>query len=121
MVYDDLLDEIAEKDIPSSDFKLLLPSRKEYCHISLVKTRLKSAVAASYSSSQGHRSLGHDDDAGDGFDPNTPSQRPREPQLSHPSASLSFSAVERSKGSHSQGKSRQYCTQKCLLGLIKEG
>ncbi|KAB8268668.1 hypothetical protein BDV30DRAFT_8757 [Aspergillus minisclerotigenes] len=121
MVYDDLLDEIAEKDIPSSDFKPSPPSRKEYRHVSPVKTRSKSAVAASCSSSQDHRSLGHDDDAGDGFDPNTPSRRPREPQLPHPSASSSFLAVERSKGSRSQGKSRQYCTQKCLLGLIKGG
>ncbi|KAE8322891.1 hypothetical protein BDV39DRAFT_218158 [Aspergillus sergii] len=96
------------KDIPSSDFKPSPRSRKGYCRVSPVKTRSKSAVAASCGSSQDHRSFGYDDDAGGGFDPTTPSRRPREPQLPHPSAS-SLSA------------SRRYCTQQCLLGLVKRG
>ncbi|KAA8646678.1 uncharacterized protein ATNIH1004_005353 [Aspergillus tanneri] len=102
MVYDDLLDEIAEKDIPSSDFKPSTQSRNEYCLL-----RKKS------------RLFSHDDDAGDGFDPNTPSRRPQKPRLPQPSASSSLTAVEKSQGSRSKGKSRQYCTQQCLLGLIK--
>ncbi|THC88428.1 hypothetical protein EYZ11_012121 [Aspergillus tanneri] len=48
MVYDDLLDEIAEKDIPSSDFKPSTQSRNEYCRASPVKTRSKSATVASF-------------------------------------------------------------------------
>ncbi|THC87286.1 hypothetical protein EYZ11_013267 [Aspergillus tanneri] len=98
MVYDDLLDEIAEKDIPSSDFK----------HQHRVGT---NTVVHPH----------HDDDAGDGFDPNTPSRQPRELHVPQPSASSSLAVVEKSPGSRSKGKSQQYCTQQCLLGLIKGG
>ncbi|KAH1309301.1 hypothetical protein KXW53_002193 [Aspergillus fumigatus] len=48
MIYDDLLEEIAEKDIPASDFKPSTRSRLEYCRASPVKTRSRSAVVAAY-------------------------------------------------------------------------
>ncbi|KAA8648117.1 uncharacterized protein ATNIH1004_004000 [Aspergillus tanneri] len=95
MVYDDLLDEIAEKDIPSSDFKPSTQSRNEYCRASPVKTRSNLL-------------------------PLRPSTTPKTP----PSSTVGFlviTAVEKSQGSRSKGKSRQYCTQQCLLGLIKGG
>ena len=121
MVYDDLLDGIAEENIPSSSFKPSTRSRNEYCRASPVKTRSKSAVVASCNSSQLLGSLDDDDDgdAGEGFDPDTPSRR--RPRLPRPSASSSLPAVPKSQGSRSEGQPRKYCTQKCLLGLIKGG
>ncbi|KAH8431010.1 uncharacterized protein LDX57_008671 [Aspergillus melleus] len=118
MMYDDLLEEIAEKDIPASDFKPSPRSRLEYSRVSPVKTRSRSAVVAICNPSRGSRPSGHDDSE-DGFDPNTPSRRPPESRLSHPSSSSSLSTGLKSHGSRSQGKSRQYCTQECLLGLVK--
>ncbi|KAJ5584704.1 uncharacterized protein N7459_004504 [Penicillium hispanicum] len=121
MIYDDLLEEIAEKDIPASDFKPSTRSRLEYCRVSPVKTRSRPAVVAACNPSRDSR-LSSPDDTGDGFDPDTPSRRrPRESRLLHPSASSSSSTIQKSQGSRSKGKSRQYCTQKCLLGLVREG
>ncbi|RAQ42847.1 hypothetical protein AFGD_012640 [Aspergillus flavus] len=75
MMYDDLLEEIAEKDIPASNFKPSPRSRLEYSRVSPVKTRSRSAVAAICNPSRGSRSLGHNNSK-NGFDPNTPSRRP---------------------------------------------
>ncbi|KAL4985840.1 hypothetical protein BDW68DRAFT_164296 [Aspergillus falconensis] len=119
MVYDDLLDEISEKDIPSSDFKSPTRSRNEYCRVSPVKTRSKSAPIASCNPSQDTSSPSPDDDAGDDFDPDTPSRPPRERRLAYLPDSHSISAEP--QGSGSKGKSRKYCSQQCLLGLIKGG
>ncbi|KAL4993231.1 hypothetical protein BDV10DRAFT_179484 [Aspergillus recurvatus] len=119
MVYDDLLDEISEKDIPSSDFKSPTRSRNEYCRVSPVKTRSKSAPIASCNPSQDTNSPSPDDDAGDDFDPDTPSRPPRERRLAYPPDSHSISA--KPQGSGSKGKPRKYCSQQCLLGLIKGG
>ncbi|KAK2757291.1 hypothetical protein FQN54_004805 [Arachnomyces sp. PD_36] len=125
MIYDDLLEEIAEKDIPASDFKPSTPSRQEYCRASPVKTRSKiSAVVATCSHPRDSTSSS-DDDTDDGFDPDTPSRRqPRESRSPHQSASQSFPTVRNPRVTRSQGgsgKSRQYCTQKCLLGVIEGG
>ncbi|PYI05341.1 hypothetical protein BO78DRAFT_398310 [Aspergillus sclerotiicarbonarius CBS 121057] len=124
MVYDDLLDEISEKDIPSSAFKSPTWSRNEYCRVSPVK-RSMTARVASCNSSQDANFLGHDDgdsdDAGDDFDSNTPSRPPRERRFAHPPEPGSSSARAPPQGSSYKGKSRQYCTQRCLQGLIKGG
>ncbi|KAL6240161.1 hypothetical protein BDW75DRAFT_246740 [Aspergillus navahoensis] len=56
MVYDDLLDEISEKDILSSEFKLSAQNRNEYCRASPVKTRSKSAGGVVCNPSQQPRS-----------------------------------------------------------------
>ncbi|KAL6232749.1 hypothetical protein BDW75DRAFT_246950 [Aspergillus navahoensis] len=82
MVYDDLLDKISEKEIPSSDFKSL----------TRIKTRSKSARIAACNPSQDTSSPSPDDDAGDDFDPNTPSRPPRERRLAYPPDSHSISA-----------------------------
>ncbi|OJD26199.1 hypothetical protein ACJ73_02430 [Blastomyces percursus] len=118
MTFDDLLEEIEEKDIPTSEFKPSTQSRQEYCRASPIRTRSKSAIIATCNPSRGSRSSS-DDDSGDGFDPNTPSRRPPESRLPHPSVSSPLLATQKSQGSSSKGKSRQYCTQKCLLGLIR--
>ncbi|KAI9373439.1 hypothetical protein BJX61DRAFT_379503 [Aspergillus egyptiacus] len=120
MIYDDLLKGIEEEDIPASDFKPSTRSRLEYCRASPVKTRSRSAVAAGCNPSRDSSSSSHDD-TGDGFDPDTPSRRPQASRLPHPADSSSLPTIQKSQGSRSSGKSRQYCTQKCLLGLIKGG
>ncbi|KAL3469056.1 hypothetical protein BJX99DRAFT_242176 [Aspergillus californicus] len=121
MVYDDLLDEILEKDIPSSNFKAPTRSRNEYCRVSPVKTRSKSARVASCNHSHDTSSLRPDDDAGDDFDPNTPSRPPRDRQHAYPPDPNSMSGEAPPQGPGCKGKSRQYCSQQCLLGLIKGG
>ncbi|KAH8428822.1 uncharacterized protein LDX57_006501 [Aspergillus melleus] len=122
MVYDDLLDEIAEKNIPFTSFKPPRRSRNEYCRMSPVKTRSKSAGVGSCDPSYNISSQKRDDDdAGDDFDPNTPSRPPRDRRLAHPPAPRSTSGKAAPQGSGYKGKSRQYCSQQCLLGLIKGG
>jgi hypothetical protein len=120
MIYGDLLEEIAEKDSPS-DFKPSTRSRQEYCPASPVKTRSRSAIVAVCNPPRDSRSPSHDD-TGDGFDPDTPSRRrPRESRLPHQSAFSPLTTIQKSQGSRSKSKSRQYCTQRCLLGLIEGG
>ncbi|PWY87119.1 hypothetical protein BO94DRAFT_535225 [Aspergillus sclerotioniger CBS 115572] len=122
MIYDELLDEIQEKDIPSSVFKPPTRSRMEYCRTSPVKTRSKAAGATVCNPPEDTRSLedDDDDDVEDGFDPNTPSRRP--PRLPRRPLDPSSATTEtQSQTSQSKGKSRQYCTQQCLQGLVKGG
>jgi hypothetical protein len=121
MVCDNLLNEISEKDIPSSAFKPSTQSRNEYCRASPVKTRSKSTLAgvASCDPSQDPLLPDRDDNSEDEFDPNTPSRRPQEPHLPGPTAPPS-AVTATSQGSRSH-KSWQYCTQLCLRGLIIGG
>jgi len=121
MVYDDLLGEISEQNVPSSDLKPSPQSRQEYCRMSPVKTRSKYALAnvASCNPSQGPTSSDLGDDSSDEFDSNTPSRRPPHCSFTQLPAlsSLSTGTAQSQRGSRSKGKSRQYCTQQCLLGL----
>lgn len=124
VIFDDLLEGISEIDIPSSNFKSPARSRNAYCRMSPVKTRSKSAgvsLCAPSSHESGPSDQDDNQDTGDGFDPNTPSRRPREAPSSHPSTSSHSSAVEKSQSSRSKGKPREYCTQRCLQGLVKGG
>jgi hypothetical protein len=119
MKYDDLLDEISEKEIPFSDYKPSPQSRNDYCRMSPVRTRLKSAVNASCYPSHGPLAPDHSD-SGDEYDPNTPSRRPKSSRF--PSQSISRPTVPTtSQDSSYKGKSRQYCTQRCLRGLLTGG
>jgi hypothetical protein len=81
MVYDDLLEEIEEKDIPTSEYKPSLSQMNYYRH-SPVKTRLKSVMARSCEPTQESRLSDHEDDADDGYlDPSTPSRAPHDSKL----------------------------------------
>ncbi|OQE15822.1 hypothetical protein PENFLA_c030G10051 [Penicillium flavigenum] len=63
-------------------------------------------------------------DSPDGPNSHTPSRRPQGPRADS-SALPPSSAATKSRGgrgdSSSKGKSRQYCTQQCLLGLVTRG
>ncbi|RAH77659.1 hypothetical protein BO86DRAFT_214913 [Aspergillus japonicus CBS 114.51] len=117
MVYDEVLEEITTEDIPTSEFKPPSRSRLEYCRVFPVKTRSRSAVVAACRPSQDSGSSSYDD-TNDGYDPDTPRRRqPRGSRLPPPSSPT----VQKTQHSRSQGQSRQYCTQLCLLGLIRGG
>ncbi|KAK8142951.1 hypothetical protein G3M48_007920 [Beauveria asiatica] len=118
MVYDDILGEIEEKDIPASDFKPSTRSRDRYLRMSPVKTRARAmlASAASCDPSQ-HISTSDDDENSDeGFDPNTPSRSPREPRAAN-SSSRRAATKAASRDTSTRGAVREYCTQDCLQGL----
>lgn len=119
MIYDDLLDKMSKINIPSSILKSS-QSRDQYLRMSPIKTRLKSAVATSCKPPQSTL-LSHDYDAGDDYDPDTPSRQSTRSHRTHPSSFSSSALGETSRGSRSKGKSREYCTQECLLGLIIGG
>ncbi|KAL4782648.1 hypothetical protein BJX76DRAFT_332118 [Aspergillus varians] len=118
VMYNDHLDEKLGKDTLSSELKPLAQNRNEYCRASLVKIRLKSAGGGVCNPSQHPRSHSHDINAGNGFNPNTPSWHSRELRLSCP---LFLLVAQMSQDARSQGKLQQYCTQQCLQGLIKVG
>ncbi|CAI7673775.1 unnamed protein product [Penicillium palitans] len=122
MIYDDLWGEISELDVPSSVFKSP-QSRSKYCRVSPVKTRSKSTVAGFASCTPLEAlSSSESDDSPDGSDPNTPSRQPQGSRFTDSSALPPSSAATIPRdGSYSKGKSRQYCTQRCLLGLVTRG
>ncbi|KAE8549038.1 hypothetical protein EYB25_007553 [Talaromyces marneffei] len=121
MVYDDLLEEIAEQDIPASEYKPS-PSQTNYYRQSPVKTRSKSVTTISCEPTQESRFSDHEDDADDSLDPPTPSRAPRDSRVpQHPATATTTRISTRSQRLDSKGKSRKYCTQKCLRGLRCKG
>lgn len=108
--------------MPSSAFKSP-QSRNKYCRLSPVKTLSKSTVASFASCTPlGALSSSESDDSPDGSDSNTPSRRPHDSRFTDFSTLPPSSAATMSReGSSSKGKSRQYCTQRCLLGLATRG
>ncbi|OAA34931.1 Protein kinase-like domain protein [Cordyceps fumosorosea ARSEF 2679] len=117
MVYDDILGEIEEKDIPASDFKPSTRSRDRYLRMSPVKTRARAmlASAASCDPSQHISSSDDDENSDERFDPNTPSRSPREPRAANSSSRRA--ATKASRDTSTRGAVREYCTQNCLQGL----
>ncbi|OAA42190.1 Protein kinase-like domain protein [Metarhizium rileyi] len=125
IVYDDILGEIEEKDIPDSDFKPSARSRDKYLRMSPVKTRARAVLASATSCDPSQHIIPSDDDenSDEGFDPNTPSRSPREPRAANSSrrraanSSRRQAASEASKDTSTRGIVREYCTQHCLQGL----
>lgn len=111
MVYDDLLEEIEEKNIPASDYKPSL-SQTNYYRQSPVKTRLKSVMAISCEPTQESRLSDDEDDADDNcLDPSTPSWAPHDTGLLQRQATATTTRIlTRSQPSASKGKSQKYCT-----------
>lgn len=126
VVYEDILEAVQQKKPPpSSEYRP--PSRimQEYLNMSPVRrsARIKSASVA-----RGNHGLGdvikEDDDDDDSLNLDTPSRRPPLPKsLPQRSAQASATASQNKPAGRSdkKGKSRQYCSQRCLLGLVNRG
>ncbi|KAJ6149209.1 hypothetical protein N7471_000408 [Penicillium samsonianum] len=104
MIYDDLVGEISELDVPSSAFKSP-QSRNKYCRLSPVKTLSKSTVASFASCTPlGALSSSESDDSPNGSDSNTPSRRPHDSRFTDFSTlPLSSAATMSREGSSSKG------------------
>ncbi|KAL9101247.1 MAG: hypothetical protein Q9163_003480 [Psora crenata] len=117
VVYNELLDQISKDNMPSSDYRP--PRQKDFLRMSPIQLRRRVAS----NSSLGCPMPQHEgESSGDDFgsDPDTPSRPHRQPatQLRAPSSQPA------AKNSSHQGSSRggenvQYCTQKCLRGLLE--
>ncbi|OAA65097.1 Protein kinase-like domain protein [Akanthomyces lecanii RCEF 1005] len=117
MIYDDILGEIEEEDIPASDFKPATRGRYHYLRMYPVRTRSGAILASAASCSPSRHVIPSDDDdhSDGGFDPNTPSRNPGERRA--PDSSSSPPIAETSRVSSTRGTTRKYCTQRCLRGL----
>ena len=112
VVYEDILQAIPKYDTPSSVYQPS-PSMDAYLRLSPVRTRSRRVSTASCHSLQSLNQPDNDD-----FDPDTPSRPPQRsvPAIVQPAPSSSR-AGDASTNNRTQSRSRQYCTQRCLLGL----
>lgn len=101
-------------------------TRRGFARLSPVKTRSKGKAAARFScdpqTSSKRSGKDEDDESSENeFDPDTPSRKPRASAniqvVMRPPASTERSG----QASDGKGKSRQYCTHKCILGLVSGG
>ena len=117
VIYDDLLDAIPILDAPSSEYRA--PRQNDFLRMSPVQLRPREKLI---SSSRCHPSQDRSEPSDDEFDPDTPS-RPSQRSLPQPPPQAPDPASRSSSGRDSQygGKGGQYCTQKCLLGLVEGG
>jgi len=122
VVYDDLLDTIPTDNVPSSEYRPPKPDENEFLRMSPI--RLRPRVASS-SSPDCHPPQGQSQSSDDEFDPKTPS-RASQPTSLPPSQPLSQALspagrVSSDRDSYHEGRGGQYCTQKCLQGLVEGG
>lgn len=130
VVYEDILEAICKEKIqPSSEYRPPPRIMQEFLEMSPVRRpvrrsqRIKSASVAC-----GNHGLGsvfkEDGDDDDSFNFDTPSRRPPHPtSLPQRSAQAPLTASQNQPAGKygSKGKSRQYCSQRCLLGLVNRG
>ncbi|KAF2182685.1 hypothetical protein K469DRAFT_636613 [Zopfia rhizophila CBS 207.26] len=115
VMYDDLLDTIPVQDAPSSEYRP--PRHDGFLRMSPVQLRRRPAQTGSPSCWQPQD---QHDPSDEEPDPDTPSrQRPPPQHLSRTQATAGSSSS--SRNSRQGVQSGQYCTQKCLLGLVKGG
>ncbi|KAL2376748.1 hypothetical protein RJZ90_007281 [Blastomyces dermatitidis] len=122
--HDDILESDLEKSSEKlSDYKQNRWSRNEYIRISPVKTRLKGLAASSScrpAETSTNWETSDDDSSGNGgYDPDSPSTR----LTGRPSNIMVVMPPPKpgQGGSNTQSSGQKYCTQKCLLGLIRGG
>ncbi|KAF2105268.1 hypothetical protein BDV96DRAFT_592779 [Lophiotrema nucula] len=114
---EDLVMTISREDAPSSDYKP--PPNLEALRLSPIKLRPRRPPITSQSCAGPQDQHAARDDEHDEHDPDTPSRPPPSSQhmaRTHPTASSSSPSQKTGKG-----QSGQYCTQKCLLGLVHGG
>jgi serine/threonine protein kinase len=119
MVYDELLNKIFIDDISSSEYR---PSRQSiFLRVSSIRLRSRAASIASSSCRSSADERHYSDNEFDS-DSDTSSRTYRQrstqalTQALNPISKASFGQSFRP-----EGKNVQYCTQKCLRGLVKEG
>ncbi|KAF2257935.1 hypothetical protein CC78DRAFT_505484 [Lojkania enalia] len=114
VIYDDLLDTIPLEDAPSSEYRP--PRHDEFLRMSPIQLRRRQTPITSQSCAGPRDQHAASDEEPDS---DTPSRRRPSPQgLPRTHATASSSSPSRSSR---RGRSGQYCTQKCLLGLVKGG
>ncbi|KAF1970566.1 hypothetical protein BU23DRAFT_582080 [Bimuria novae-zelandiae CBS 107.79] len=114
IVYEDLLDAIPEEDAPSSEYRP--PRHDGFLRMSPVQLRRRYAPISSPSCARPQDQHAASDEEPDS---DTPSRRRPSPQgLSRAQATSSSSSPSQSSR---RGRSGQYCTQNCLLGLVNGG
>lgn len=116
MIYDDLLDTIPVHDAPLLEYRE--PRQNDFLCMSPVQLRPRATLT---SSPRCHPSQDRSESSDDEFDPDTPS-RPSQRSPPQP-LPQTLDPASRSSGRDSRhgGKGGQYCTQKCLLGLVEGG
>ncbi|PSN58807.1 hypothetical protein BS50DRAFT_345102 [Corynespora cassiicola Philippines] len=114
VVYEDLLDTIPEKDAPSSEYRP--PRHDGFLRMSPVQLRRRPTSISSPSCARPQDQHAASDEEPDS---DTPSRRRPSPQrLSRAHDSTNSSSPSQSPR---KGRSGQYCTQNCLLGLVNGG
>ncbi|KAK1907866.1 hypothetical protein P3342_006196 [Pyrenophora teres f. teres] len=114
VMYEDLLDTIPVEDAPSSEYRP--PRHNEFLRMSPIQLRRRHTPISSSSCAQPQDQHAASDEEPDS---DTPSRRqPSPPRLPRTHATTNSSS--RSQSSH-RGQSGQYCTQNCLLGLVRGG
>ncbi|KAH8165240.1 hypothetical protein CIB48_g3011 [Xylaria polymorpha] len=114
VVYEDLLDAIPEEDAPSSEYRP--PRHDGFLRMSPVQLRQRYASISSPSCARPQDQHAASDEEPDS---DTPSRRrPSSQGLSRVQATSSSSSPSQSSR---RGRSGQYCTQNCLLGLVNGG
>ncbi|OCL01491.1 hypothetical protein AOQ84DRAFT_434837 [Glonium stellatum] len=117
VVYNDLLDAIPVHDAPSSEYRP--PRQNEFLRMSPVQLRRR---ATSSSSPGYHRLQDRSEPSEDEHDPDTPSRPSRRSPPHHlPQALDPTSRSSSGRDSRCAPKGGQFCTQKCLLGLVTGG
>jgi len=121
IVYDDILDEASSQDAPSSEYRQPRAGENEYLRMSPV--RLRPRRPSSTGSTSCHLQQVQSQSSDDEFDPDTPSRPPQQRQSQLPSQALNPASKVSGHGSRDKGKGKggQYCTQKCLRGLVEGG
>lgn len=114
VLFDELLDEIPSDEAPSSEYRP--PRDPSFLRMSPVRLRRRPARARSPDHA---KNQSQHDPSDEEPDVDTPSRQPL--GLHHSSHTQPTSRAASSRDSRRTGQAGQYCTQKCLLGLVKGG
>ncbi|KAF3029606.1 hypothetical protein E8E12_000161 [Didymella heteroderae] len=114
ITFDELLDEIPSEEAPSSEYRP--PRDPSFLRMSPV--RLRRRPARLRSPDHGN-TRSRPDSSDEEPDVDTPSRQP--PRSHHTLHTQPASRSASSRDSRHTGQARRYCTQKCLLGLLKGG
>ncbi|KAF2001745.1 hypothetical protein P154DRAFT_562456 [Amniculicola lignicola CBS 123094] len=115
IVYDELLGTIPPDDAPSSDYQP--PRQDDFLRMSPIQLRRRGPPISSSSCRQPADDRGASDEEPD---QDTPSRQRATPQsMTHAQTTSRASSSRTASRQEAQGG--QYCTQKCLLGLVNGG